>query len=221
MWRLAVLTVVTALLLFGCAGTFDWPMGWLYLALVTGAVVASRVAVAVRHPDMLKERAQFASVEGVQHGDRTIVLLLGVLGPILFMGLAGLDHRMGWSAHVPSAALGAAVVLIVAGAALASWAMATNPFFSAVVRLQQDRGQYVVASGPYVLVRHPGYAGSLLHTLAAPVMLDSGTAWIPALLSAALIVWRTAREDRLLREGLPGYAAYAERTPHRLLPGIW
>lgn len=99
--------------------------------------------------------------------------------------------------------------------------MISNPFFAAVARIQDDRGQHVISAGPYCVVRHPGYAGSLLATLGAPFMLGALAALVPAALTAGAITLRTAREDRMLHRGLPGYDDYARRTRFRLLPGGW
>ena len=100
-------------------------------------------------------------------------------------------------------------------------AVAVNRFFSAVVRIQRDRGHTVVDGGPYRFVRHPGYAGSVLNTLAVPFALGALLALLPAGLVVALIIWRTALEDRTLRAELDGYAEYATRVRSRLLPRVW
>lgn len=218
--RMVLTLAVVPALLFAIAGTVRWPMAWLYVALMTAGIVASRRVMARRNPDTLLERARYASVEGVQKGDRALVTVV-VLGPIVVLVTAGLDHRFGWSPPGLLAIELAAAAVIVAALAFAGWAMAVNPWFSAVARIQSDRGQRVVDSGPYRLVRHPAYAASFLSTLATPILLDSRWALVPALLIAAAIVFRAAREDRMLREGLEGYAAYAERTSARLLPGVW
>jgi protein-S-isoprenylcysteine O-methyltransferase Ste14 len=101
------------------------------------------------------------------------------------------------------------------------WAMATNPFLSTIVRIQDDRGQYVVTSGPYRYVRHPMYAATLL--MWPGIALELGSWW--ALISAAVIVIvfviRTALEDRTLQAELPGYVDYAQHTRYRLVPGVW
>jgi protein-S-isoprenylcysteine O-methyltransferase Ste14 len=99
--------------------------------------------------------------------------------------------------------------------------MVENEYFSAVARIQEDRGQEVVTSGPYRIVRHPSYAGSLLASLALPFMLEALWSLIPAGIMAAALAIRTALEDRMLREELEGYQSYAERTRSRLIPGVW
>jgi protein-S-isoprenylcysteine O-methyltransferase Ste14 len=135
--------------------------------------------------------------------------------------IAGFDLRYGWSAPVDSTLQVAALVVAALGYALGTWAMAANAYFSTVYRLQEDRGHAVARGGPYRYVRHPGYAGTILFELATPILLGSPWALIPGAFSAALLLIRTALEDRALHQELAGYAAYAQETRHRLLPGVW
>jgi protein-S-isoprenylcysteine O-methyltransferase Ste14 len=106
-------------------------------------------------------------------------------------------------------------------AALIAWAMRTNRFFSAVVRIQRDRGHSVVREGPYGFVRHPAYTGMAAFTLATPLILNSRWARAPAAATAAAMVLRTALEDRTLRNELDGYEDYARTVRSRLVPWIW
>ncbi len=99
--------------------------------------------------------------------------------------------------------------------------MIENRFFSGIVRIQTDRNQQVVSSGPYRWVRHPGYASALLVYLVIPLLLDSNWAFLPAIFLAVCTVIRTSLEDRTLQVELPGYREYAQRVRYRLLPGIW
>ncbi|MBC7224324.1 MAG: isoprenylcysteine carboxylmethyltransferase family protein, partial [Anaerolineae bacterium] len=108
-----------------------------------------------------------------------------------------------------------------AGLGLATWAMASNPFFSAFVRIQRERGHRVVADGPYRYVRHPGYLGAIVFQMAIPLALGSLWALLPSGVAAALYVARTVLEDRTLQEELAGYREYAQKVRHRLLPGLW
>jgi protein-S-isoprenylcysteine O-methyltransferase Ste14 len=147
--------------------------------------------------------------------------LVAIYGPLVTLVVAGLDRRWGWRPEVPWvwALIGAA--LLVLASAFAAYAMLTNRFFSAVVRIQRERGHTVVTAGPYRWVRHPGYAGGVACHLAMPILLGSLWALIPGVLTAGLTVLRTALEDRTLRAELPGYSEYARRTRYRLLPGVW
>jgi protein-S-isoprenylcysteine O-methyltransferase Ste14 len=114
-----------------------------------------------------------------------------------------------------------ALVAFIGGYAFGSWALIENRFFSGTVRIQAERGHVVVDTGPYRIVRHPGYSGALLVFLATPVLLGAPwTGLLTAALCLALII-RTTLEDRALREKLQGYEDYTARTRFRLVPGLW
>ena len=143
------------------------------------------------------------------------------LGPVAIALVAGFDFRYGWQPEVSPLVQGAGALAVVFGYAVVLWAMATNRFFSGVVRIQEERGHTVVGHGPYALVRHPGYVGVSLAALGAPLMLGSAWALIPAAATIVVIVVRIAYEDRTLVRDLAGYEAYARRVRYRLLPGVW
>jgi protein-S-isoprenylcysteine O-methyltransferase Ste14 len=208
-------------ILFTAAGTLRWPEAWVYVALLISSTVLSRLIVWKRNPDLLRERANFTREEGVPAKDRLLTLSSIVLGPVVLMVVAGLDHRYLWSPPLwPGWRVGGGLLMLL-GYAMAAWAMVGNPYFSSVVRIQEDRGQVVVQDGPYAIVRHPAYSGVLLGNLALPLLLNAIWAFLPSALLVLLLVLRTKMEDELLRNELPGYLAYAARTRFRLLPGIW
>jgi len=217
----ALYILLVPALLFIAAGTLDWPMAWVYVILLLAATLGSRVIVWRRNPDLLLERARFTQSEGTASWDRILVPVVGLFGPMAMMVVAGLDHRFGWSEPIPEAVQIFAALVLAAGYGLAVWAMVTNQYFSAVARIQQDRGQVVVTAGPYRIVRHPAYAGSLAASLALPFMLGTLWAMVPGLLMVGALVLRTYLEDAMLRHELDGYAAYAARTRYRLIPGMW
>jgi len=111
------------------------------------------------------------------------------------------------------------VVAVLLG--LITWAMAVNPYFSCAVRLQSERGHHVISHGPYRFVRHPGYAAMLFSVPGSAIALGSYVALVPGVLCSIIILRRTFREDRFLREELPGYPAYMMRVRYRLFPGLW
>ena len=143
------------------------------------------------------------------------------LSALALLVVAGLEERWGWAPPVGAPLQWAAGIAMGLGLGLFSWSMAANAYFAVVVRVQTERGHQVVSGGPYSVVRHPGYAGTILFALAAPLLLDSPWALLPAAVLIGSLVARTALEDRTLRTELPGYGAYARRVRFRLLPGIW
>lgn len=203
---------------------FSWRWGWweawVYAAIAILGFVVSRALAARHHPDLLAERARFLRHENAEPWDRVLAPLVGLGGGLVPL-VAGLDARFGWSPPFSLPLKIVALCLILAGYALGSHALIENAYFSGMVRLQTDRGQRVVTSGPYRWVRHPGYAGSLVVYLATPVFLDSAWTFVPALFVTIVLVIRTDLEDRALRERLDGYREYAGEVRYHLVPGVW
>lgn len=215
--QITAMIVVIAALLFGCAGRLAWWQAWAYLGIYLAGIAANAVWTLTHNPDVVNERGKMA--ENTKSWDKVISVfyLLSQLGTY---ALAGLDAHFGWSA-LPLGlnllgALGFALSMV-----MIYWVMRANTFLSTYVRIQADRGQYVVTTGPYRYVRHPMYASLLLTSWAVPLLLGSWWSLAPSLLGLVVIVIRTALEDRTLQAELPGYADYARRVRYRLLPGVW
>jgi protein-S-isoprenylcysteine O-methyltransferase Ste14 len=137
--------------------------------------------------------------------------------------VAGLDRgRMHLTDNVPTWLQAVALAVLAATYVLVLWAMRVNRFFSSVVRIQSDRGQFVVTTGPYAVIRHPGYLAGILVIVASGIALGS---WLAAVLLIAMslpgLLYRATTEDRVLLAQLPGYSEYAARVRWRLIPGLW
>jgi protein-S-isoprenylcysteine O-methyltransferase Ste14 len=179
------------------------------------------VLVGFHNPELLNHRGQGKKKKDAKPWDRALVPVYGVPAFYVLPVVMGLDvGRYGWS-HLGAWAAAVGTLLFAAGSVVLTWAMLVNTHFETVVRIQTDRGHKVVTTGPYGLVRHPGYVGAGLWALGTPLIVGSAYGLIPAALAVITLVVRTALEDRTLGAELPGYADYAARTRHRLLPGIW
>jgi protein-S-isoprenylcysteine O-methyltransferase Ste14 len=168
---------------------------------------------------MLAERSKVR--EGTKGWDRILAPAIVIVGTLAVLTTAALDIRFGWSQPLSTGLWGFGVALAFASQIFVLWAMDSNSFFAATVRIQADRGHSVISSGPYQLIRHPGYAGSMVYTLLVPLVLCSWWTFIPALLTIALIIIRTRLEDETLQVELPGYKEYARRVRYRLIPSVW
>ena len=212
---IAIYTIVQATVLFLSAGTWRWPAAWAYLGVYVVCYTAGLAWVAMVNPAVINERGRRA--DNVEAFDRRFHRLM----PLLIFGglfLGGLDFRFGWSA-VPPALHVAGLALVVVALGLAVWVLATNAYAARVVRLQD--GQRIISNGPYRLVRHPMYSGTVLAWVGSALALGSWWMLIPAAAGITLFVWRTRHEDATLQEKLPGYAEYARQTRYRLLPKVW
>ena len=219
--RLLVTHSLIPLILLACGGDPGWWQAWVFSLMIVVAGIGGRAWAERRHPGLMAERDASRSAPGVKPWDKVLAPLVAVSLSFPLVIVAGLDHRYGWSPLFPIWLNIAGFAVIAVGYGVAAWALAENPFFSGVVRIQTDRGHVVCDSGPYRLVRHPGYAGNLL---ALPgIVLALGSVWtlIPAAVALGVVAIRTALEDRTLQEELPGYRVYAQRVRYRLMPKIY
>lgn len=216
--QLLIFILIQAAILFLASGRLDWMMAWVYLGIYVGLIVVNGIVILPRNPDLIAERGQIK--ENAKDWDKRISALYAVCS-LGILVVAGLDQRFRWSPPLNLTVELIALALYILGFALASWAMASNRFFSSVVRIQTDRGHTVATGGPYRFVRHPGYVGGIASGLGAALLLGSWWALIPAGLLIGLIILRTALEDRTLQNELDGYKEYAGRVRYRLLPGVW
>ncbi len=205
-------------LLFLPAGDLRWRPGWLLIGFLVLAFGLSVLILLRVNPLIFRARSRFQP--GTKGWDLT---LLSVLLPVMVAELlvAALDAgRFQWSS-MPVSLVVIGYVMLAAGIAGTSWAQAVNPFFEPGVRIQSERDQRVVDSGPYGMIRHPGYSAALLMFWGLPLALGSFWALLPALIASVLLIVRTGWEDSLLQAELPGYRDYAQRVRYRLLPAIW
>ena len=219
--RLIIVYLLIPLTLLACGGDFGWWQAWIYSLLVIAAGVGGRMWAERRHPGLMAERVKFENASGVKSWDKVLAPLMAISVGFPLVIVAGLDHRYGWSPVFPLWLNILGLVLIGLGYAFAVWALVENRFFSGVVRIQTDRGHVVCDSGPYRIVRHPGYAGNILPLPGIVLALSSVWTLIPAAAALIIAVVRTALEDRALQEELPGYQDYARRVRYRLFPRIY
>jgi protein-S-isoprenylcysteine O-methyltransferase Ste14 len=214
---LGVTLVAMGLLLFGSAGTFAWARAW---ALCVAFLMATLIAIAVLrrvNPEIFVARSR------VQPGTkrRDYLFLAIVLGGFFFiLPVAGLDYRLG-GADAPDWVVWSGYVLFGLSYAGETWPQAVNRHFEPGVRIQQDRGQTVIDSGPYAVVRHPGYIFGTILAVSMALALGSWWALIPAAAVGIGLVPRTLFEEATLRAELPGYTEYTQRVKWRWVPGVW
>jgi protein-S-isoprenylcysteine O-methyltransferase Ste14 len=194
-----------------------WRRGWLHLAALAIAVIAHGRYVAHRNPGLRERRSR------IHPGTKPWDLWWNALfWPLLAsVAVTAAFEVRGGGSLLPGWTWPLGLGVLAAGFALSGAAMAANPFFEGVVRIQREVGHRTIEGGPYRLIRHPGYAGLALWALAIPLLLGSAWAFAPALSTVAWVVLRTALEDALLRRELPGHADYARRVKWRLVPGLW
>ena len=203
---------------FVTAGRLDYWQGWIFNGLNVFFILITYI-VLIDRKDLIKERLKPG--KGMKKWDRVYYVFST---PIFFVMLiiSALDGgRFYWNPTVPLIIIFLGIVLYSIGQIIIIWAKKENKFFSSVVRIQSDRKQEVCKEGPYGFVRHPGYLGGLIFTIATPFVLGSFWGLIPAIFTLFLMFGRTYLEDKTLQQELDGYLEYANQVKYRIIPGIW
>ena len=196
------------------AGRLDLPWVW---ALMAVHATLLTTGYSLLDPTLGEERVRPGPGATDAPLRRIIACLL-----VAHLVVVGLDvGRFHWSGHIPLALRLAALVTFACGMAFSLWAMVVNRFFSSAIRLQSDRGHRVIDSGPYRVIRHPGYAGLLVSATAGGVVMGSWWSLLPLGLAFVVVLRRLIIEDAFLHRELEGYATYAGRVRYKLVPGLW
>ena len=214
---LVVVLALMGLVLFGAAGTPSFWQGWAFLGIYAAASLLISIWLAWRDPALLERRLSGGPTAEVEPRQK-LIMSFASLAFVALIVVPGLDHRFGWSrVPTPIVILGEAMV---AGGFFLVWLVFRQNSFTAST-IQVAKGQSLVDTGPYALVRHPMYTGSLVMMLGIPLALASwwGIAAFAAL--KLVVVWRLLDEERFLARNLAGYDAYRQRVRYRLAPLIW
>ena len=216
----AIECAVFALLLFGGAGTMRWPQAWIFLLILFGTGGMLTGWLVRKDPALLAERMKPPFQRGQPLWDKMLVpvLIAIFVGWLLLMGLDA--KRYQWS-HVPLWLEVIGGMGIAVGMWICYLAFRENPFLAAVVRIQNERGQRVIDTGPCSVVRHPLYAATLILLPGSALLLGSLYGLAGAVAMIGLLAMRTVLEERELEHGLEGYAEYTRRVRYRFVPGVW
>ena len=213
------IVIIHLLILTISSGKISWTNLWVYLCFMMVFKAIGWTLLIIKDPKLVNERGRFIKKD-TKPFDK-IFFSLWIPLHFTMLIIAGLDAgRFGWI-QLPFKVNLLGAVIIVAGFSLGLWAMLVNTHFEATVRIQDDRQHKVCSSGPYRIIRHPGYTGAILGTIGSALLLGSGWALVPAGLILVVFIARTALEDRTLQIELTGYKEYATNTKYRLLPLIW
>lgn len=217
--KIGITGLVIAILLFLVAGRLDWFDGWVFVLLWMITKVTFAGYIGNQNPELAAERSE--RHRNTKHWDRILMPMYLLMGFTTFF-VAALDGgRFGWSARHSFGIQVTAILVHLAFHGLALWAASVNPYLSSEARIQQDRGQQVITTGPYQYIRHPTYAATVILWLTTPVILGSWWGLIPAALAGGMMIARTALEDHMLLQELSGYKEYTQIVHHRLVPGVW
>ena len=210
--------LLLAAMIFVPAGRLDYIPGWICLAVMVIGFSGLTAYVSKRTPSLIRRRMKAGA--GTPLWDRLLILAVQLLF-VAILVVGGMDAgRYHWTS-LPVWLQLVGLILMISGMLGVGWTMGQNPHFESTVRIQTDQNHRVIDTGPYRIVRHPGYVAGIVLFIGMGLVLNSTWALVPSFLSAAVLVIRTKVEDRFLQEHLNGYREFAKRTRFRLIPGIW
>jgi protein-S-isoprenylcysteine O-methyltransferase Ste14 len=204
---------------FLSAGRIDLPRAWIFFGLYFVSLLLNMVILLKLNPEVIRARSEISTGK-MKWWDKIFGVLYTAFLFLMFI-VCGLDVGRFQLSSPGTEFLAVGVIIFVVGWVFVVWAMVENKFFEAAVRVQKERDHSVVSTGPYNIVRHPGYVGMILYYGCAPFIIGSLYGLIPALLLAVAFVFRTYFEDRMLYEELSGYEEYTRKVRYRLVPFIW
>ncbi len=205
--------------MFLAAGDWMWPQGWAFIAIFVIGSIGFSLWLMKRDPALLASRLTL-NQKGTAGWDR-VFLTVFILIWFVWLAVMALDARRWQVSHMPLWLNAVGGVLIVLGFLATMRVFLENSFAAPVVRVQEERGQRVIDTGPYAIVRHPMYAAAVLYLVGMPFELGSWWGFLFVPLYIAGIVPRAMAEERLLARELPGYADYMRRVRWRLIPALW
>jgi len=207
--------ILQGAILFIAAGTLSWKWAWAVLLLGLFLLIINLILLPA---ELIEERGR--KKENAKKWDKMLTSIIS-FPTILMYVFSGLDHRFNWTGDVNIIINIAGLVFIFFGSMIFTWSMVSNKFFSTLVRMQIDRQHTVVTEGPYKYVRHPGYLGYMVFTLATPIALGAFSGLIFSGIIGLLLIVRTVLEDATLKKELPGYAEYTKNVKYKLIPFLW
>ena len=205
---------LVGILVFLPAGSFAYWQGWLLIGILFVPMFIAGLVMMKKSPELLRKRLNVKEEEAEQ---KTVILLSGIMFLAAFI-VAGLNFRFKWLV-LPDWISYAGAVIFLAAYALYAEVLRENAYLSRTVEVQQD--QKVIDTGLYGVVRHPMYMSTLFLFLAMPLVLGSVISFVITLAYIPIIAKRIGNEEKVLEEGLPGYAAYKKKVKRRVIPIIW
>lgn len=206
--------ILIGVLLFLPAWTINYPGAWLFIALLFIPMLLMGAVLFAKAPALLEKRLNNKENERTQKG---VIALSGLMFPMGFV-LSALDFRFGWSS-VPVWLVILASVLFLTGYGMYAEVLRENAYLSRTVEVQEN--QKVISTGLYGVVRHPMYLATFLMFLPLPLVLGSFWGLIPFVLYPIATVIRILNEEKVLTDGLEGYAEYKKKVKYRLIPFVW
>ena len=212
--KLSAGIILVGLMVFLPAGSFGYWQGWLLMGVLFVPMLIAGVVMMVKNQGLLRKRLDAREKEGEQ---KRVVALSGVLFIVSFV-TAGLNWRYGWW-MLPEWVVWVAAAIFILSYILYAEVLRENEYLSRTIEVQ--KGQKVIDTGLYGMVRHPMYLATVIMFLSMPLVLGSPISFVIMIGYFPVIAKRIRNEEMVLAAGLDGYKEYQRRVKYKVIPFIW
>lgn len=206
--------VLVGLSIFLPAGTLSFFNGWLFMTILFLPMLLVGIVMMCKNPTLLKSRLY---AKEKQREQNLMVKLSGLMFLTGFI-VAGLGVRFNWYS-LPNSIVIIATIIFLISYALYGEVLRENSYLSRTITVQ--KGQKVIDTGLYSIVRHPMYSVTLLFFLSMPLVLGSIYAFLIFMTYPFIIAKRIKYEEEFLENELDGYLEYKRKVKYHLIPYIW
>ena len=212
--RLVLAIIVLGLIFFLPAGTIKFWEAWVYMGILFIPMIFVLIYLLKKDPELLERRMKMKEKEEPQK----VFIKLSLLVFFIAFVIPGFDYRFEWS-KVLFIVIIIADLFIFIGYLLFFLVLKENTYASRIIEV--EKGQKVISTGPYAIIRHPMYSALIMMYVLSPLALGSYWAVLAVLPLPVLIIFRIKSEEKILMDKLPGYREYTQKVKYRLIPYIW
>lgn len=210
-------SLLLGLLLFLPAGTFNYWQAWVFIVVFMITLSVFGIYFSIKDPALVERRKQ-AGPTAEQSTLQKVVITIVFASLLALFVLSALDRRFSWS-QVPPLVSWFGDALLVLSFIMFYFVFNVNSYGASNIRVEPN--QKVISTGPYALVRHPMYDGSIVMIVSIPLALGSWWTLTLLVITIPVLIIRILDEEKVLAKGLPGYTEYEQKVRYRLLPYLW
>lgn len=211
------LIIMLGICLFVPAWSLYFWQAWVYIIIFCSSAALITIYLWKKDPELLARRIN-AGPGAEKERTQQIIQVFASIFFLAVLIIPSFDHRFGWS-NVPLYIIILGDILVALGYFLIFLVFKENTYAAATIKLSTD--QKVITTGPYSIVRHPMYSGTLIMLLGTPLSLGSWWGLLMFIPFTLIIILRLLDEEKFLSENLSSYDEYCQKVRYRLIPLLW
>tara|TARA_A200000159_G_scaffold20713_1_gene17413 strand:+ start:100 stop:783 length:684 start_codon:yes stop_codon:yes gene_type:complete len=214
-------TALLGIFLYLPALTLNWPDALLFLTIHFLITILASAYLLVVKPASIEARMNYDSETQPKEDRLATVLMLSAI--VVGLSLAPIDiFHLNLSSNFEGNIKNIGLAIYIIGMLFVMASMNANEFAETTVNIQEERGQKVIDTGIYSMVRHPMYTGFIFFITGVNVWLGTYLSLFLSLIFLAIALRsRINVEEKTLVNDLEGYEDYCKKVRARLIPYLF